>query len=156
MKKTARLSMKQHFVVCIYIYVYIYICIYVYMYIYIYVCVYVYIYMYIYIYMCIYIHIYIYIYIHIHIYIYICIYIHIWRFPEVEVLPNHPFRHGFPPINHPFLGTPIDGNPHICDKYVFFHLQITRYVASRRVSSGPTFRDESQRTFPVKKMSQRT
>ena len=47
----------------------------------------------------------------------------IWRFPTTGVPPNHSFfLMGFSPIyiydiyiyiNHPFGGTPIDGNPHI-------------------------------------------
>ena len=34
----------------------------------------------------------------------------IWRFSEIGVPPNHPSIDRFSIINHPFGGTPIDGN----------------------------------------------
>jgi hypothetical protein len=36
-----------------------------------------------------------------------------WRVPTIGIPPNHPFVDGFSLINHPFLDTPIYGNPHI-------------------------------------------
>ena len=43
----------------------------------------------------------------------------IWRFPEMGVPPNHhPFLDAiFPNKNHPLLGTPIDGNPHVTQRH---------------------------------------
>ena len=38
----------------------------------------------------------------------------IWMFPKIVVPPNHPFLIGFSIINHPFWGTTIFGNTHIC------------------------------------------
>ena len=35
-------------------------------------------------------------------------------FPKIVVPPNHPFLVGFSIINHPFWGTTIFGNTHIC------------------------------------------
>ena len=37
-------------------------------------------------------------------------------------LSNHPFLIGFSIINHPFGGTPMQGNPHICIiNYIYSH-----------------------------------
>ena len=38
----------------------------------------------------------------------------IWMFPKIVVPPNHPIFIGFSIINHPFLGSPIFGNTHMC------------------------------------------
>ena len=53
-----------------------------------------------------------------------------WRFPKIEVPPNHPFIDGiFHEINHPAIGYPHDyGNPHItidCPLYIDIFHQLT-------------------------------
>ena len=41
----------------------------------------------------------------------------IWPFPKIGVPRKSSILVGFSPINHPSLGTPIPGNPHIVAKY---------------------------------------
>ena len=42
-------------------------------------------------------------------------------FPKIVVPPNHPYLIGFSILNHPFWGTPIFGNTHICFGAKFKH-----------------------------------
>ena len=41
-------------------------------------------------------------------------FIHIWMFPKITGTPKSSMLIGFSIINHPFWGTPIFGNTHIC------------------------------------------
>ena len=67
-------------------------------------------------------------------YIYIYIYIYMWRFLKIGVPPVliHFIFGFFHEINHPFLGIPIYGNPHIHPHYwyigILVYIPITSYI----------------------------
>ena len=46
----------------------------------------------------------------------------------IRVSPNHPKKNGFSPINHPFWGTPIWGNPHMYIYIYIYNYIIYHYI----------------------------
>ena len=75
--------------------------------------------------------------------------LNIWAFPEMGVALNHPFLMGFSIINHPSLGTPIFGNPHITTNiYHNIYNTLSGETHSHDVTGNNSCDSQQQYTIP--------